>query len=276
VLVQTRESSKGAVTAREVITSRYALRNVLNAMLGLMRNFRARPADTGRGRSRYLATAFGRELRIARVTAGLSQARLASMAGTSQTEVSKAERGLLDVSLEARCRLAAACGHELGWRLYPVATVRLRDSGQMALAQVIVGAAHPSWRPRLEVPVAPGDPRAADLLLRGATEIIHIEIERALVDFQAQLRSAQVKRQLMAAQDDRPIRLVIAVPDSATSRSRLAPFSDLIAETMPATSRAIWRALRNGEPVGGDGILFIRAARPQLPTKRLPREALTP
>ncbi|MEO8638634.1 MAG: helix-turn-helix transcriptional regulator [Chloroflexota bacterium] len=241
-----------------------------------MRNFRARPADTGRGRSRYLATAFGRELRIARLTAGLSQARLASLAGTSQTEVSKAERGLLDVSLEARCRLAAACGHELGWRLYPVATVRLRDSGQMALAQVIVGAAHPNWRPRLEVPVATGDPRAADLLLTAPTEIVHIEIERALVDFQAQLRSAQVKRQLMAAQDERPIRLVIAVPATAKSRERLAPFSHLIAQTMPIPSRRIASALRNGERVGGDGILFVRPARNERPTKPLPRAARTP
>jgi len=236
-----------------------------------MRNFRARTADTGRGRARYLATAFGRELRIARVTAGLSQARLASLAGTSQTEVSKAERGLLDVSLEARCRLAAACGHELGWRLYPVATVRLRDSGQMVLAQAIVSAAHPSWRPRLEVPVAPGDPRAADLILTGATEIIHIEIERALVDFQAQLRSAQVKRQLLAAGEERPIRLVIAVPATRKSRERLAPFAQLIRQTLPIPSWRIASALRNGESVGGDGILFVRA-----PTKRLPREAPTP
>ena len=74
--------------------------------------------------------------------------------------------------------------------------MRLRDSGQLALAQTIAAAAHPSWRARLEVPVAPGDPRAADLVLTGPTEIIHIEIERALVDFQAQLRSAQLKREL--------------------------------------------------------------------------------
>src|SRR6185436_12000297 len=124
---------------------------------------------------------------------------LARLAGVSQQLASWAELGKGEISLEARCRLAAACGHELGWRLYPVASVRLRDSGQMALAQAIVRAAHPSWRPRLEVPVAPGDPRAADLILTGATEIIHIEIERALVDFQAQLRSAQTKRGLLAA-----------------------------------------------------------------------------
>lgn len=217
---------------------------------------------------------------MARMNAGLTQAEIARLAGVSQQETSKAERGATDISLDARCRLAAACGHELGWRLHPVATVRLRDSGQLGLAQAIVAVAHPSWRPRLEVPVAPSDARAADLLLTGATEIIHIEIERALVDFQAQLRSAQVKRELLAAGDERPIRLVIAVPATRTTRERLAPFSQLIGQTMPVTSRRIAAALRSGEPVGGDGILFVRAARPRealrQPTKPLPRTTRTP
>jgi len=210
------------------------------------------------------------------VTAGLSQARLASLAGTSQTEVSKAERGLLDISLDARCRLAAACGHELGWRLYPMATVRLRDSGQLALVQSIVAAAHPSWHPRLEVPVAPGDPRAADLVLSSLTEIIHIEVERALVDLQAQLRSAQLKRELLDQASSRPVRLVIAVPDTHSTRAKLAPFGQLLAQTLPTSSRRIWQALRNGEPVGGDGILFVRPARTIQPRNRLPRSARTP
>lgn len=202
---------------------------------------------------------------MARMTAGLTQTSLAKRAGVSQQLASWAELGTGNVSLEARCRLAAACGHELAWRLYPVATVRLRDSGQLTLAQAIVGVAHRSWRPRLEVPVAAGDARAADLLLTGPMEIIHIEIERALVDFQAQLRSAQVKRELLAAQEQRPIRLVIAVPYAPASRERLAPFSQLISQTMPAESRAIWRAIRGGEPLKNDGILFVRTPRRRQP-----------
>lgn len=230
---------------------------------GTVNSFRPRPASTGRTRANYLAGSFGRELRIARMSAGLTQASLARRAGVSQQLASWAELGRGDISLEARCRLAAACGHELGWRLYPVATVRLRDSGQLGLAQAIVGAAHPTWRPRVEVPVAAGDARAADLLLTGPIEIIHIEIERALVDFQAQLRSAQIKRELLATQEERPIRLVIAVPDAPSSQARLAPFSQLITQTMPATSRTIWRAIRGGEPLNTDGILFVRAPRRQ-------------
>lgn len=189
----------------------------------------------------------------------MSQARVAQLSGVTQQLVSLAELGEPTISLDARCRLAAACGHELGWRLYPVATVRLRDSGQLALAQRIVGTAHPSWTPRLEVAIGPGDPRAADLVLIGADEVIHIEIERALVDFQAQLRAAELKREALVQREHRPVRLVLAVPDTTTSRRRLAPFADLIARTLPGTSRAIWRAIRSGEQLGGDGILFVRA-----------------
>jgi transcriptional regulator with XRE-family HTH domain len=195
------------------------------------------------------------------MTVGLTQLEMAKLAGISQQQASLVERGIGDVSLVARCRLAAACGHELGWRLYPVATVRLRDSGQMALAQVITAAAHPSRQARLEVPIAPGDARAADLVLTNANEIIHIEIERALVDFQAQLRSAQLKREALAARQPTPMRLVIAVPDTKTTRARLAPFGQVIAHALPGPSRQIWRSIRTGEPLNEDGILFVRAAR---------------
>ena len=159
------------------------------------------------------------------------------------------------------CRLAAGCGRDLGGKLYPTQTVRLRDSGQMQLAQVIVQRLHRTWSHRMEVPVTPGDPRAADLVLYRGDEVVHIEIERALVDFQAQLRAAQLKREALGAREDRPIRLVIAVQDTSASRERLAPFSDLLRASMPRTSRTIWAGLRSGEPIGGDGILFVRVWR---------------
>ena len=225
-----------------------------------MRSFRGRPVDVGHARSRHLSALFGRELRLARMTAGLTQARVAQLAGVSQTEVGRAERGIGDHSLDARCRLAA-CGHELGWRLYPIATVRLRDSGQLLLAQTITQAAHPTWRARLEVAVAPGDARAADLLLEGERETVQIEIERALVDLQAQLRSAELKRQALSGSRQRVVRLIMAVPDTKATRARLAPFAELLSRTLPVSSSRAWRAIRSGEPLGTDGILFVRAVR---------------
>lgn len=245
-----------------------------------MQSLRSSAAARGRARSANLAIRFGYELRIARVTAGLTQGRLGSIAGVTQQLVSLVEGGDPRVSLDVRCRLAAGCGHEVGWRLYPVATVRLRDSGQLGLAQSIVQSLHVTWQARLEVPVSPGTAQAADIVLARPDELVQIEVERSLVDFQAQLRAAQLKRESLAQAHERPIRLVIAVPDTTTTRVRLSPHADVLRTTMPVTSRRIAAALRSGEPVGGDGILFVRgprrAPRREQPTNGLPRAAGRP
>jgi transcriptional regulator with XRE-family HTH domain len=195
------------------------------------------------------------------MTAGLTQARLARAAEVSQQLVSDAERGRAYVSLEIRCRLTAACGHELGWRLHPVATVSLRDSGQLQFVQSIARAAHSSWAAQVEHPIAPGDLRAADLVLGSATEVLHIELERVLVDVQAQVRAAQLKRTELAQRESRPVRLIMAFPDTARNRAQLMPISDLVTKTFPIRSRAVWGAIRAGTPIGGDGVLFVRADR---------------
>lgn len=223
-----------------------------------MRTFNSRATDIGRERARYLARRFGAELRVARVTRGMTQEQLASRAGVSQQEVSLAECGRHSVSLDVSCRLAAACGHELGLKLYPIGSVSLRDSGQLAIAQKIAAAVHPSWKAEVERPVAHGDPRAADLVFSSRVETWHVEIERSLVDVQAQIRSAQLKREVLAARDPRPTRLVIAVPDTRKSREVIASLDVILRRAFPVPSREIWHALRAGNPIGGDGILFVR------------------
>ena len=227
-----------------------------------MPTFRSRPADIGRARAGRLAALFGAELRTARVNSGLTQRLVARLAGASQQVVSKAERGAGDLSLEMRCRLVAATGHELGWRFFPTRSISLRDSGQLALAQVIAAASAAHWRVDLERPVRPGDARAADLVLTSAAGVIHVEVERSLTDLQAQLRAAQLKRDALQAASRRPIRLVIAVPDTRTARQRLHPFTDLIRRALPTPSRSIWTALGDGTPLAADGLLFVRERQP--------------
>jgi transcriptional regulator with XRE-family HTH domain len=226
-----------------------------------MRTFNNRAADVGRARARQLARWFGQELRIARVTAGLTQDRLAAIARVSQQEVSRVEAGADGPSLEIRCRLAAAAGHQVRLGIVPVASVPLRDTGQLAVAEAILRVVHPAWTATLEAQVAPGDRRAADILLAHATERVQVEIERTIVDFQAQLRSAQLKRNALAAGDPRPVRLVIAVPDTRATRRMLTALDAVMAATLAVPSRRIWHGLRTGTPLGGDGLLFVRTDR---------------
>lgn len=223
-----------------------------------MHGLRSRSADVGRHRWRELARRNGRDLLTARVVTGLSQQQLARRANVSQSTVSAAEFGDPAVSLDIRCRLAAACGHEVSLRLFPVATVPLRDSGQLTLATAIAASAHAVWLTRLEAPTGPGSLQAADLLLERPDEVLDIEVERTFADVQAQLRSDSLKRASIADRDSRPVRLVIAVPDTRSARERLAPHAALIERAFPVPSRQIWRAIRHGTPCGGDGILFVR------------------
>jgi transcriptional regulator with XRE-family HTH domain len=200
---------------------------------------------------------FGSELRLARTTAGLTQRQLARLAGVSQSVVSRAERATRRVDWSTASALASATGHELALRFYPADGVPLRDRGQVQAVQAIVAASHPSWHPSIEHPIRPGDRRAADLVLRGPDETIHIEVERALVDLQAQLRAAQLKRAALAELVDHAVRLVMAVPDTRRARRVVQELLPVLRTTLPAGSRAVWASIRSGSPLGTDGILFL-------------------
>lgn len=155
------------------------------------------------------------------------------------------------------CALADSTGHDLSLKLYPVRSVSLRDSGQLGEIRSLLEEAHASWHRRLEVPVAPGDPRAADLLLIGRDEVLHIEVERTLVDIQAQLRAAQRKRSTLAETLDRPVRLVMAVPGTRRNRAAVADIAPILRAALPASSPRVWRAIRTGQKLGADGLLFL-------------------
>lgn len=223
-----------------------------------MHGLRRRAADVGKARGRELTRRVGRELRLARVTAGHSQREVARRSGISQSMVSSVELAKAQASIEVLARIAAVCDHELSIRLFPAAGSGLRDSRQLGLAQQIVAEAHPAWHSATEVPVADGDPRAADLVFDHPAEVAEVEVESGLVDFQAQFRRSQLKREALAARQERPVRLVIAVPDTSAIRQRVGEHAEFVRRMLPISSRAIWQALRHGTPIGGDGLLFVR------------------
>jgi len=96
------------------------------------------------------------------------------------------------------------------------------------------------------------------MVLETSEEIVDVEIERALLDFQAQLRSAQLKRAAMAHRLDRAVHLVIAVPDTRRNRAVMNEHRRSVESALPIPSRRIWASLRSASPVGGDGLLWVR------------------
>jgi transcriptional regulator with XRE-family HTH domain len=211
----------------------------------------------GHRRAAALLRRFGSELRIGRAAAGITQHRLGEFAGVSQSFVSLVERGRRRPDWSTACALAAGVGHDLSVRLFPMRSISLRDSGQYEAVQTIIQLAHHAWQPRMEAPVGPGDARAADLLLISTDEVLHVEVERALIDLQAQLRAAQRKRSVLAEGYSRPVRLVIGLPDTRRARAVVRSLEPGIQIALPQASTRVLRSIRSGVPLGADGVLFI-------------------
>jgi transcriptional regulator with XRE-family HTH domain len=226
-----------------------------------MRRAATRHARIGRHRSELLRRRLGTELRTARIAGGMTQRRLAALAGVSQAFVSMVECGRRAAEWSTACALASAVGHDLSLKLFPSDGVRIRDSGHVGLVQGIVAQADRSWHPQIEVPVAPGDRRAADLVLRGEREVLHIEVERFVVDFQAQLRAAQLKRAQLAGHLGRPVRLVMAVAGTRRNRTILRNLRTVLDAALPRTSVEVRRSILTGAPLGADGVLLLPAPR---------------
>lgn len=153
--------------------------------------------------------------------------------------------------------LAEAVGLDLVLRAYPGRPPSLRDTGQLGLVRKIVARVHPSIKPTIELAVG-SNGASVDLALFGADEIVCVEVERRIVDFQEQYRRAVRKRDVVAAMHQRPVRLVMAIEDLRRNRSAVEPHLELIRKALPAGSREILTSLGRGSPVGRDGLLWIR------------------
>ncbi len=197
------------------------------------------------------------ELSLARATLGLSRLAVSRRAGVSRSTVERVEAGDASVQVDTLAAVLAAVGLDLVLRAYEGGDRSLRDARHMRQIDAIRTVAAPSWQPRLEV--GAGDHgRAADLVMYGAEEVIHLEVERSATDFQAQLRRAQEKRDFLGRRDARPIRLVLAIEYTRANRDALAPHAALLGTQLPASSREVLRALRSGRPLGRDGLLWLR------------------
>lgn len=204
----------------------------------------------------------GGEARLHRLTLGMSRAEVARRARVSESTVERIEAGDPGVQLNTLVAVTTAVGLDLVMHVYPGRTVSLRDSGQLELAEVLRTVAGAYWRARLEVPAGEYG-RSADIVLYGAEEIQHHEIERVATDFQAQYRSARRKTESLSAGERRPVRVVIDVEDTRRNRAALRPHMALIRTELPATTREVMASLRYGQPLGRDGLAWVRRPRPR-------------
>ncbi|HET8570308.1 MAG TPA: helix-turn-helix transcriptional regulator [Candidatus Limnocylindria bacterium] len=212
-------------------------------------------------RAVWLSRRIGQEVQTTRRTLGWSQRGLGVRAGVPQSTVWRIEHGSRHANIETLCRITTALALDLNVRAFPSTRVRIRDERQLARIGFITARASTLWHPQLEVRVTPdpADARAIDLVLSSAVEVVAVEVEGDLADFQAQLRPDLAKRDLLAARESRPVRFVLALPDTRRLRGIVKDHASLVARTLPASSRHIWASIRSGNVVGGDGILWLPA-----------------
>ena len=190
----------------------------------------------------------------------MTRASASRRAGVARSTWDRIEAGDPAVTVAALTAAADAVGLDLVLQMYPGREPSLRDSGQMAMAQSLAELAAPAWRASFEEPAGEHG-RAIDLVLWGPDEILAVEIERQLVDWQSQLRRWSAKRDWLAAQHARPVRLVVMVAETHGNRAALRPFASVTERTFPAGTRAVLQAIRSPTPLGADGLCWMRQPR---------------
>jgi len=194
----------------------------------------------------------GRELRHARVGAGLSQRALEAATGVSHSEIGRIERGRArNVPFRTLVRLAVALGLVIPARPFPEGDA-IRDAGHARLLERLRSRLHPSLRWRTEVPLpASGDRRSWDAVTGERDWRTAIEAETVIDDTQALERRLSLKRR-----DGGLDHVILLVADTPRNRRALAAspaaFSDF-----PLRAREILTALAAGREPGGSGIVIL-------------------
>lgn len=201
----------------------------------------------------WLLQRLGRELRLARIAAGLTQERVAVRIGTSKAHVCRIEHGMVGtLPISTAMRHAAAVGLRLSTQLYPGAR-RVLDAPQLALLDRLRTRVGNAWAWELEVPMPMDrDLRAADARLSRGECTIAVEAITRLADVQAQVRAAQLKRRDLGA--NRPILLVAA---TRANRRAIAEAESMLATAFQTGTRHLIRLLASGTDPGSDCLMIL-------------------
>jgi transcriptional regulator with XRE-family HTH domain len=211
-----------------------------------------RPNDRAERLADESLVMLGRELRHARVGAGLSQRALEAATGISHSEICRIERGRApNVPFRTLVRLAAALGLVIPARPYPEGEA-IRDAGHARLLERLHSRLHSTLRWRTEVPLpAPGDRRSWDAVTGGVDWRAGVEAETVIDDTQALERRLSLKRRDGGLAHD-----ILLIADTPRNRRALAAapaaFSDF-----PLRGREILTALAAGRGPGGSGIVML-------------------
>ena len=214
---------------------------------------RTRPQYEASRLAQWILTDLGRELRLARLSAGMRQADVAQAIGASASHVSRVELARVTyLTVPRLARHAAAVGLKPSVKLYPLGR-RLLDKPQLELLARFRARLHASWSWRTEVPVPmPGDLRSGDCVIAVPGCSILVEAYTRLSDWQAQTAAAGRKRR-----DLQVDRLVLLIAATHANRRALAEAAPIAAASFPMRTKATLAALANAHDPGADALVIL-------------------
>jgi transcriptional regulator with XRE-family HTH domain len=203
--------------------------------------------------ARLIRSEAGREIRGARLDAGLSLATAARAVGMSHSQFGRIERAALpNLTIEQLSRACAAVGLKLVVRAFPDGDPA-RDAAQLALIERFRRRVPAGIRFGTEVPLpVPGDRRAWDGLLSFPERRVAVEAESRLRDVQAMERRLALK-----CRDGAVDRLILLVNDTAANRQVLRLHREALRERYPLAGRDVLAAVTNGEAPSANGLLLL-------------------
>lgn len=204
--------------------------------------------------ARRAASNVGRELRDARLAAGLAQRTVGRAAGMSGAQVGRIERSVIaKPTVDQLARVAVVLGMALSVRLFPVGDA-IRDAGQLALLARLSARLPDGLRLRREVPLPIRDDRRAwDGRIEGRGPPCAVEAEVHLLDAQALTRRVALKLRDDPAVD----RVILLVARSAHNRRVLHEHREAWRADFPLDGASILACLRRGDVPPASGILML-------------------
>jgi transcriptional regulator with XRE-family HTH domain len=208
--------------------------------------------DAGRRGQRQLEEVL-RDLRDARLAAGLSQVAVARALRVSRQQLSLWESGEGARYVQHLARWGAAVGLDVSIRTFPGGSP-LRDAGQLRVLRRARSAIGERWTWHTEVPVTkdPLERRAFDAVISNAQFRVGLEVITRLTDSQAQARSALLKQE--AAGLDR---MVLVLGRTRANRAALAVASPTLLPSFPIAPRGVLADLRAGRLPRANGIFLV-------------------
>ena len=214
---------------------------------------RTNPIHESAQSATWIRMKMGREIRMARISVGMTQRQAGRAIGRSASWVSRMEAGRLpQLSITTLAKVAAAVGLKLSVAAYPTGR-RPLDAAQLALLASLNERLHPTWQRRIEVPIPiQGDLRAVDQVIRTDGRSCAIEAFTRLSDLQLQVRRSRAKQRDIGAD-----RLILLVRGSRANRQMLHELGPFLRDEFPVTTRAAMRALAAGRDPGEDCLIVL-------------------